>query len=127
MKSMKNITTIVAIVGIGLILLIHKGINGISIYNAAPLVLALVPVFLLKNKARERQFAAYGFSSTAITLVIGSHLLWALGANSSSTGGIMFVFLPLYAIVLACVGGAIGTAIGLVVECRARRRPNQAL
>jgi len=127
MKNMKTITAIVAIIGIVLILSTHKGINGISIYNVAPLVLSLVPVFFLKSKAKERQFATYGFSFTAITSTISSHLWWALGANSSSTGGIMFVFLPLYTIGIACIGGAIGTAIGLIIEFQARRRPNQAL
>jgi hypothetical protein len=127
MKNMKTITAIVAIIGMVMVLSIHKGINGISTYNTAPLVLSLVPVFFLKSKAKERQFATYGFSFTAITSTIGSHLWWALGANSSSTGGIMFVFLPLYTIGSACIGGAIGTAIGLIVEFQARRRPNQAL
>ena len=120
-------TAIVTIAGMVLIILIHNGINGISTYNASPLVLALLPVFLLKSKARERQFATLGFSFTAITLTIGYHLFWAMDANLSSTGGIMFAFLPLYTIGLACVGGAIGIAIGFIVEYKGRRRPNQAL
>lgn len=127
MKNMKTITAIVTIAGMVLVISTHNGINSISTYNAAPLVLALLPVILLKSKARERQFATLGFSFTAIALTIGYHLFWVMGANSSSTGGIMFVFLPLYTVGLACVGGAIGTAIGLIVEYQARRRPNQAL
>jgi len=41
MKNMKTITAIVAIAGMVLVITTHNGINGISTYNATPLVLAL--------------------------------------------------------------------------------------
>ena len=127
MRNMKNITVLFAIAGIVLVFLTHKGINSMSLYNTSPLVFALLPLLLLRSKAKERQYATIGFSATAIALPIVSHFLWAVGANTSSTGGIMFVWLPIYSLGLACVGAALGTAIGLIHEYRNRRWPNQAL
>jgi len=124
---MKIMTIITALLAATLVLVTHKGINGESLYNISPLVIALLPIALLKNTAKERIYGSYGFSLAIIAIVFLSYLTYVLQIGMSSTSSLMFIWLPLMSLIVGCFGAIAGIVLGLIHEYLNRKRPNQAL
>ena len=120
-------TIITALLAATLVLVTHKGINGESLYNISPLVIALLPIALLKNTAKERIYGSYGFSLAIIAIVFLSYLTYVLQIGMSSTSSLMFIWLPLMSLIVGCFGAIAGIVLGLIHEYLNRKRPNQAL
>lgn len=92
-------------------------INPFAIWNASPLLIS----YLLVSKSIEQDsklifigFVLFTFISLTLSLLghFAWHFDWQQTKTDSSTSAILFIFIPVYAIILGGVGYILGLFIG---------------
>lgn len=95
-------------------------------WNWLPVVSALLLARLALERSRglwshvptRRRGGVIGFTVLGVGSSVLSHLLWLIeggAVGGSSTAGLMFLFVPVYAMALGIVGGIAGTFAGALV------------
>jgi hypothetical protein len=90
------------------------------LWNCLPVLVALWLVVVSRPYGRAIRFAGYGFAAAAAGFVLFEHIMWAYDVNKiatgSSTSGLLFLFLPAWAVIFGAVAavpaGLIGFALG---------------
>jgi hypothetical protein len=103
-----------------------EGFSFLAAWNTAPLILAVGSALLARGPLATRQvrLGMDVFWASQLVVVLGIHVAWALDlsglASRSSTAGLIFLVVPIYALVLGLVlaGAAI---LGEAVISRATR------
>jgi uncharacterized membrane protein YjgN (DUF898 family) len=95
--------------------------NPFTAWNLVPLAVVAV----VQYHASQTSLAAIGFAIATCAIVAVAHLAWLFDwggtATGSSTAGLMFVTLPIVALVAGSVGWLAGWASGRVLSWRARQ------
>jgi len=91
--------------------------NPFSYWNCVPILIAYaITRNATKSVAFKKVAGAIGFCLTSIGLTVFIHVLWLLDwneiATGSSTSALVFVFLPVYSLLLGGVGYFIGHLLG---------------
>ena len=102
------------------------------LFESVPLLLSLGLAYAFRATGPWLRFASYGFATGAAGLVLFLHIVWAFDIGrirtSSSTIGLVFVFVPFYAMLVgAIVAVPTGAVASLVFRvARARGAPSRA-
>lgn len=116
---MKFALFILAILAFAIFIFIGEGgaLTGVTLWNMMPLAVSLY--FFVVGRASQSRISAYsviGFLCGSMLLSGWIHLKFLLDINEiksgSSTSVLMFLFLPVYALVSGAVGGWVGYKIG---------------
>lgn len=95
--------------------------NPFTLWNLVPLAVVAV----IQYRASQTSLAAIGFAIATCAIVAVAHLSWRFDgggtATGSSTAGLMFVTLPIVALLVGCVGWLAGWAIDWALSWRARQ------
>lgn len=112
----------------GLFVLYAEGLHWIALWNLLPLFMAGMAI-ARGTRAKGTSWAALTFASVAVVAIAVVYLDWVFDwggtQTGSSTAGLIFIFLPIYSLLL----GACGWAVAKIVEriTRPKLRPNKAL
>ncbi len=94
-----------AITGIiAVLVFVVEGFRGIALWNVAPLALGAASIAVLRGDVASRELRAGGvaFWASQVLLVGLLHVAWQFDwgtmATGSSTGGLVFLVAPLYAV-----------------------------
>jgi hypothetical protein len=95
--------------------------NPFTVWNLVPLAVVAV----VQHRASRSSLAAIGFTIVTCAIVAVAHLAWLFDwggtATGSSTAGLMFVTLPIVALLVGSVGWLAGWAIGRALSWRVRQ------
>jgi len=95
--------------------------NPFTVWNLVPLAVVAVG----QHRASRSSLAAIGFTIVTCAIVAVAHLAWLFDwggtATGSSTAGLMFVTLPIVALLVGSVGWLAGWAIGRALSWRVRQ------
>ncbi len=101
----------------------EPSINIFTAWNILPIVVALIILHYTDravDSSLPKQLGIYGFVSFTGGVVVIAHLAWLLDwgktATGSSTSALMFVTLPILALLSGCIGWLIGWCIGLILN-----------
>ncbi|MEW8351156.1 MAG: hypothetical protein AB2689_04935 [Candidatus Thiodiazotropha taylori] len=110
-------------VGLGLFIVFAEGVtpNMFTIWNLLPV---LVAYLLFKRAAEKRKIGtisgAIGFLVVGIGFLLFAHLSWLFDwggtKTGSSTAGLIFLFAPIWSLVLGGVGYLVGNVVGRSLE-----------
>ncbi len=92
----------------------------LAIWNLMPLILAYAALHGAARKRGAARWRLVGFGVTATAITACFHVAWFVDwlgtASGSSTAGLGFVFIPIYAVILG-----IGAALLIVITAHAIR------
>ncbi|MCG7990124.1 MAG: hypothetical protein ABW130_16145 [Candidatus Thiodiazotropha lotti] len=110
-------------VGLGLFIVFAEGVtpNMLTIWNLVPV---LVAYFVFKDAAKQLKIrtvsGAIGFLVFGLGFLLFAHLAWLLDwgetRTGSSTAGLIFLFAPIWSLVLGGVGYMVGNIVGRILE-----------
>lgn len=102
---------------IALVVYAEGQFSGFMVWNTLPIAVGLGVFLLARRSSKAAMAACAAFAVSATLLVVAFHLAWFFDwggtASGSSTSALAFVFVPLWAYVLA---GAIGLLVWGVVR-----------
>jgi hypothetical protein len=88
-------------------------------------LIAVGLVLASRHNSPTIRFAGYGFSFGAAGLILWGNIMWvfdiAKTATGSSTAGLMFLFLPAWAVILGAIAAVLGGIIGFAWGVRVHR------
>jgi hypothetical protein len=122
---MRRLLYFISAASAGLIFYSLRENRGLFFFNVAPLAIAVIPLVLIRTRAKECTYAAYGFSATIVAALSINHVSYILQLGTTSTSSLMFVFLPISSLILGCLGALAGVVIGLLQEFSSNRRAVQ--
>lgn len=112
---MIRVTAVVPLVVCALLVVYAEGLHWIALWNLLPLVLAGLAV-LRGAGVGHTSWSAVAFAGVATLAIALTHIGWVFDWGStqtgSSTAGLIFLFSPIYSILL----GTFGWAVVKVVE-----------
>jgi hypothetical protein len=107
---MKHYVFFIVLIVLAIFIYISEGVpfNGFTVWNMLPLFISLV----LYTSRKKSYYGAYGFLIGSMLLSGFFHLAWLFdwwgSATGSSTGGFIFIFIPIYAL----IPGGLGLVFG---------------
>ncbi len=112
---------IIILVALGVFIYVAEGvlINPFAVWNALPLFVSYALYKSGKSAGkRARVWGAVGFLAGSMALSGYVHLAWMFDwgeiKTGSSTAGLIFIFIPIYAVIAGGIGYLSGWAIGRV-------------
>jgi hypothetical protein len=116
-------TLVIWAVIVGLLVIIVEGLNGFAIWNLLPVSLVLAAVLTIQWRHRAgkrlRSFVV-GFGLATLGVVAFAHLAWYFDwgetATGSSTAGLIFIFIPLWATIFGVASGGLAVLTGVLLE-----------
>ena len=119
MKFNNWLITIFVILCISVYFLEGIPINPFAFWNMVPLFLGLIVVKKgIKDSSYTTKFGSVGFAVGAIILVFFAHFAWFFDwwetQTGSSTSGLIFIFIPLYAVGGSVILGLIVSIVGMI-------------
>ncbi len=125
MKKHK-ITSIYILITAAVVFYFLAGIllNPLIIWTSLPLYISYILVnSAIKSNSIKKLFSAYGFMLFSIIFSIFYHVTWFIDwqgtKTSSSTSALIFIWLPLYSILIGLVGYVIGQIAGTLYTRKA--------
>ncbi|MBI4191948.1 MAG: hypothetical protein HY525_15585 [Betaproteobacteria bacterium] len=107
---MTQIIGIVLIVGSGLLVVYAEGLHWIALWNLLPLVLAALAI-LRRAGAVQPSWSAIIFAGITTFVIALTHAAWIFDwggtQTGSSTAGLIFLFSPIYSVLLGTVAWAL--------------------
>ena len=108
------------------VVIVERPLNPFWLWNAIPIVLGYILVRRAKSKSLK-PIPEYGYIAVGGGLVFLVHLAWAFnwceGTSGSSTSGLIFLFLPAYALVAGGLTfGLIHSFVGRQLDPAGRHR-----
>jgi hypothetical protein len=117
-----------ALAAYALYILSVEGFHALALWNGLPVAIGLLMGWELQRRHRTpvAAGAGAGFIAGAVAMSLAGHAAWQLDiwgiATSSSTSGLLFVFLPLYALGMGLASSVLGAVVGLCVGAVKTRR-----
>jgi len=101
------------LIGASFFMLQNVTFNFLLFWSWLPLVLSfLVWIYATNRQSRQKMYGAYGFLLCSIVFSYFYHFAWYFDWNgtrsSGSTTSLVFVFAPIYAVILGVVGYFVG-------------------
>jgi hypothetical protein len=97
-----------------LVVWVERSTGLFVLWNLAPVAIIALIQYRIGGVARDRRLAAHLFCGLTLALVTVAHLAWLFDwggtATGSSTAGLMFVVLPIYALGLGGAGAIVAVA-----------------
>jgi hypothetical protein len=93
-----------------LVLMVH-GLDSFALWNLTPVAIAAAAALFIRfvRRADSRIFSAFSFATLACVTLL--HLAWRFDwggtATGSSTSGLIFIFAPIYAMVVGVAASGI--------------------
>jgi len=107
-------TGVALLAACGLLVLYAEGLHWIALWNLLPLFSAAL-VILRGAGARRPTWSAFVFASVAALVIALIHAAWVFDwgrtQTGSSTAGLIFLFSPIYSILLGTVAWAVTRGI----------------
>ena len=109
-----------------------EGFHPFAVWNCVPILVAYLFAVMILEKARglwrnvdpRIKGSLIGFVVAAVGVTLFTHIAWVtdLGrvASASSTSGLLFLFLPIYSVILGIVGSILGLIFGVLVRAVCR-------
>lgn len=101
----------------------EPSISPFIVWNILPIVVVLIILRYtdrVVDSSLPKQVGIYGFVFLTTGTVVIAHLAWLLDwggtATGSSTSALMFVTLPILALLSGCIGWFAGWCIGLILN-----------
>jgi hypothetical protein len=92
-------------------------------WAAAPALLGVAPLALVRSRSREVRYAVIAFATTATLLLASFNVAWLLGLTIGSAGSIpVFVFAPFFSLGAAALVSFVASAVAAVLDYRQYRR-----
>jgi hypothetical protein len=122
MNSHRRVTlNILGITAVILYILADTLINPFIFWTCLPLYISY---YFVNKAARDESvkklFAAYGFMAVSIIFSIFYHITWYIDwqetRTGSSTSALIFVWLPIYSVILGFMGYALGHLTGILLK-----------
>jgi hypothetical protein len=111
---MTRIIGVPLIAGSGLLVAYAEGFHGLAVWNLMPLAAAMASV-LRGTAAKPHTWSAVAFAGVTTLLIALTHAAWVFDwggtQTSSSTSGLIFLFSPIYSILLGTVAWAVTRGI----------------
>jgi len=118
---MTRIIGLLLIAGSGLLVAYAEGLHWIAAWNLMPLALAMATV-LRRTAVRRLTWSAVAFAGVTTLMIAFTHAAWVFDwggtQTGSSTSGLVFLFSPIYSILL----GTVAWAVTRGIECLGGRR-----
>jgi len=113
----KRFLFILVMLAIGLYVLAGKLINPFIIWTSLPLYISYMYYQQATRQGLDKKlYAAYGYLVVSLGLSYLYHMAWFFDWDStktgSSTSALIFIWFPIYAVILGYVGYLIGYVIG---------------
>ncbi len=111
---MTRIIGVVLIAGSGLLVVYAEGLHWIVLWNLLPLALAALAI-LRRAGAVQRSWSAITFAGVTTLVVALTHAAWVFDwggtQTGSSTTGLIFLFSPIYSVLLGTIAWAVTMGI----------------
>ena len=96
-------------------------LNPFIVWTSLPLYISYFFInAAIKHESKKKLFAAYGFMTVSIIFSIFYHITWYIDWQQTRTGGstsaLIFVWLPIYSVVLGLAGYVVGNMTGSIIE-----------
>lgn len=116
-------TLVVLAIIVGLLVVVVEGMNGFAIWNLLPVSLVLAAALIVQWRPsaskRIRSFVA-GFGPATLGAVAFAHLAWYFDwgetATGSSTAGLIFIFIPVWATIFGIASGGLAVLARVLLE-----------
>ena len=123
-KHKKISLSILIATAVALYFLAGISFNPLILWTSLPLYLSyLFVASASKSHSIQRLFSAYGFMLFGIAFSLFYHLTWYFDwqgtKTGSSTSALIFIWLPMYAVILGFVGYMLGHVVGKLYERKA--------
>lgn len=109
------------VAGSGLLVLYAEGCNWIALWNLMPLAVAALAI-LRGTGAGQLSWSVVTFAGVTALAIVLTHAVWVFDwggtQTGSSTAGLLFLFSPIYSVLL----GTVGWIVARAVESFARKR-----
>lgn len=113
-RGLWRITAVVTLVVCALLVIYAEGVQWIALWNLLPLVLAGL-VVLRGTGVGRTSWSAIAFTGVATLAIAVIHTAWVFDwggtETGSSTAGLIFLFSPIYSILLGTFGWAVVKAV----------------
>lgn len=111
---MTRIIGVALIAGSGLLVLYAEGLYWVVLWNLLPLALAALAI-LRRAGAVQRSWSAITFAGITTLVVALTHAAWVFDwggtQTGSSTAGLIFLFSPIYSVLLGTIAWAVTMSI----------------
>jgi hypothetical protein len=118
----------VLVVGCGLLVAYGEGLHWIMVWNLFPLTLAALAI--LRPAGGQPSPGAIAFAAVTMLMIASTHAAWVFDwqgtQTGSSTAGLIFLFSPIYSVLLGMVAWAVTRGIGRFRLNTARGAPADA-
>ncbi len=96
-------------------------INPFAIWNSSPLMISFISFrSAIKNHSKSELGGCMGFTLVSMALTLFFHGAWYFDwgetKTGSSTSGLIFIFIPIYALIVGGIGYVIGWFLGKGME-----------
>lgn len=109
------------IAGSGLLVLYAEGHNWVALWNLVPLAVAALAI-LWGTGAERPSWSAVTFAGVTALMIALTHAAWVFDwggtQTESSTAGLLFLFSPIYSVLLGTVGWTVARAVESFVRKR---------
>jgi len=115
----KKFILLLVVLAVGLYVLAGSLFNPFIIWTSMPLYITYMYYLqAMRQDSEKKLFAAYGYLIVGVGLSYLYHMAWYFDWDStktgSSTSALIFIWFPIYAVILGYVGYVIGYVVGIV-------------
>lgn len=98
--------------------------NPLILWTTLPLYMSYAIInSAVKTNSAKKLFAGYGFIFVSVGFSLFYHVAWYFDwqgtKTSSSTSALIFIWLPIYAVIVGLIGYVVGILVGMVYEQKA--------